>query len=52
MEIAGLLSMLPPDILPFAILALVGLYIFKGVMPYFRKPSRDDEDIDKTDAIG
>lgn len=52
MEIAGLLSMLPPEFLPIGVLALIGLYIFNGVAPYFRKSKDCPEDSNKTDAIG
>lgn len=52
MEISGLLSLLPPEFLPIGVLALIALYIFRAVMPFFRKSKDSPEDTNKTDAIG
>ncbi len=51
MEISALLTSLPPELLPIAIFALLGLQIFKAVMPYFRKSEETEED-ENTDALG
>lgn len=51
MEISALLTSLPAELLPIAIFAILGLQIFKAVMPYFRKPVETEED-DYTDAVG
>ncbi|WP_186760144.1 hypothetical protein [Arthrobacter alpinus] len=52
MEIAGLLSMLPPELLPIGIFALIALYIFKGAAPYFRKADKKPEDSNKAGPVG
>lgn len=52
MGIGELITLLPVELLPFAIFALIGLYVFKAVIPYFRKAKDCPEDDDKPGAIG